>query len=367
MNTQQIDTEIDPDLRGEPLDGFKAYFKMTGWLMLGSIVSLGLHFLAMEQLEIKATDDGVWSLVAHIPREISVALLIAAVLNCIVERNTQRRHWRLETNVQERLRRNAEDINRQARHDAERLNQDARERAEKLNEELRKNVLRAVFLENLGPNVVRQVESKLFERRPYRVEANVTYSLSLAQDARGNTRMLVDSHIRYKVHNPSTSEETIPITLATSSPDEFTDDCRISRISCDGADILNSAILAKCQQAGTIKYVDNNGCPLGPKQSKWIEIRHQRADYIEGNENYVSTLPVEELRLYVTHPPGFQVWAMSMHPDEAELFSETSISKGWALWGLVPGQGLAFMWRRIQQFQPTPLSSPSCADSSRKS
>ena len=58
--------------------------------------------------------------------------------------------------------------------------------------------------------------------------------------------------------------------------------------------------------------------------------------------------PVEELRLYVTHPPGFQVWATSMHPDEAELFSDTAISKGWALWGLIPGQGLAFMWRRVQ-------------------
>jgi hypothetical protein len=80
MNTEPIDTDIEFDLRTEPLDGIKAYLKMTGWLVLGSIGFLGLHFLAMEQLDIKATDEGAWSLVAHIPREISVALLIAAVL-----------------------------------------------------------------------------------------------------------------------------------------------------------------------------------------------------------------------------------------------------------------------------------------------
>jgi hypothetical protein len=230
----------------------------------------------------------------------------------------------------------------------QKLNEEAWRRAERLNEDVRKNVLRAVFSENLGPNVVRQIESKLFERRPYRVEANVTYSLTLGRDARGVTRVLIDSHIRYKVLNPSSIPEIIPITFATTSPDEFASDCKITGISYDGTDILNPAILAKCQRAGTIEYVDNNGCPLGPRESKWVQIRHRRADYIEGNENYVTVLPVEELRLYVTHPPGFQVWAISMHPDEAELFSDTAISKGWALRGLIPGQGLAFMWRRIQ-------------------
>jgi hypothetical protein len=145
--------------------------------------------------------------------------------------------------------------------------------------------------------------------------------------------------------------------FATTSPDEFAGDCKITAISCDGTAILDASILAKCQRAGTIEYVDHKGCPLSPRESKWVEIRHRRADYVEGNENYVTTLPVEELRLYVTHPPGFQVWATSMHPDEAELFSDTAISKGWALCGLIPGQGLAFMWRRIQPYCQTPQPS----------
>jgi len=350
MTPESIDTNGGTDARtgSEPLDGIKAYLKLSGWLVVSAIGFLALHYLAMAHFGITPTNEGMWSLAAHIPREISVALLIAAVLNCIVERNTQLRHWHLENNVQEKLRRNAEDMDRQARRNAERLNDEARQRAERLNEDVRKNVLRAVFLENLGPNVVHQIESKLFERRPYRVEANVTYSLTLGRDSRGVTRMLIDSHIRYKVLNPSSIPETIPITFATTSPDEFASDCKITGISYDGADILSPAILEKCQRAGTIEYVDTKGCPLGPRESKWVEIRHSRADYVEGNENYVSTLPVEELRLYVTHPPGFQVWATSMHPDEAELFSDTAISKGWALWGLIPGQGLAFMWRRVQ-------------------
>jgi hypothetical protein len=341
MNPESIDTyaETNASPRSEPLDGIKAYLKLSGWLTLSAIGFLSLHYLAMAHFGITPADEGIWSLAAHIPREISVALLITAVLNCIVERNTQLRHWHLESSVQEKLRKNAEDMDNQARKNADRLNEEARQRAERLNEDVRKNVLRAVFLENLGPNVVHQIESKLFERRPYRVEANVTYSLTLGRDARGVTRMLIDSHIRYKVLNPSSIPEIIPITFATTSPDEFADDCRITGISCDGTDILNPTIVAKCQRAGTIEYVDKDGYPLGPRKSKWVEIRHRRADYVEGNENYVTTLPVEELRLYVTHPPGFHVWATSMHPDEAELFSDTSISKGWALWGLIPTEG----------------------------
>jgi hypothetical protein len=211
--------------------------KLSGWLTLSAIGFLSLHYLAMAHFGITPADEGIWSLAAHIPREISVALLITAVLNCIVERNTQLRHWHLESSVQEKLRKNAEDMDNQARKNADRLNEEARQRAERLNEDVRKNVLRAVFLENLGPNVVHQIESKLFERRPYRVEANVTYSLTLGRDARGVTRMLIDSHIRYKVLNPSSIPEIIPITFATTSPDEFADDCRITGISCDGTGV----------------------------------------------------------------------------------------------------------------------------------
>jgi hypothetical protein len=284
---------------------------------------------------VKPGDDTLSALVAYIPREISIALLIAAVLNVVVERTTQRRHGDLELRVQERLRLSAEQLNEQAHRNAERLNR-----------QVRKNVLRAVFKENLGDKVVRQIEAKLFERKPYRLKADVTYSLSLVTDSKGVTRVLIDSHLRYNVFNPSTSPELLPIVFGTTSPDEFASDCSIKDIKCGGVSILNTEIAGKCKAGGTIQYEDKAGCSLGPKESKWIEIRHQRADYLEGNETYISTLPVEELRVYVTYPEGFHVWAMALHPDDEETIGGTAVSRTWLLEGLIPGQGLAFMWRR---------------------
>lgn len=76
--------------------------------------------------------------------------------------------------------------------------------SDELNLEVRKNVLRAVFKQNLGDYVMGQIESKLFQPGPYRLSAFVSYGLGLEKDDEsGRTCVHIEANIRYSEYNAS--------------------------------------------------------------------------------------------------------------------------------------------------------------------
>jgi hypothetical protein len=273
-------------------------------------------------------DEDVKAVIAYLPREISIALLIAAVLNIFVEKNTQRRHATLELHVQERLSKNAES----------------------LNAEIRKNLLRSVFSQNLGENVISQIEKKLFEPAPYRLEADVIYSLAIQTEGTPERKFVkIGCHMRYTSINPSRRKIPSAVGIQVTSPDEFAEHVELLAIKCDGAELIKKEKFSNCKQGGTLDFKAEDAYELEYKQTKTIEILSTRADYLQSSESFVSAVPVEVLRITVQHPAEFSIGVMSLHPDDVECISDGATTKIWRLKGLVPGQGISFWWRPASQ------------------
>ena len=301
------------------------YRRQSLWLLVVAFGFLMLHYLAVHHFGVRAGEESLPALVAHVPRELAIALFIAAVLNYFVDMNTQARHRQLELQVQQKLAENAESLNR----------------------DIRKNMLRAVFEQNLGTHVVRQIEQKLFAPTPYREEAEAHYSLTLARDGDGTPYVVVSIDFRYTSFNPGRLPATTGIGVETTSPSALARHLKIVRIRCDGQDVLDAERGRQSVCGGSLKYIDPSGCALAPEQRKDIQISSIRADYLEATETYVTTLPIEELRMTVHHPPELGIEVMSLHPDPVEVRTDTADTKSWRLRGLLPGQGISFWWRPV--------------------
>jgi len=195
----------------------RSYREQSSILALVSIIFLLIHYIARAHFDVLPGDETVWAVVAHIPREVSVAFLIAAVLNLVVEPNTQRRHEDLERAVTERLTRASDDLNL----------------------EVRKNVLRAVFKQNLDDNVIGQIESKLFQPTPYRIATHIAYSLTLMTDDKsGKQCVRVEAALRYIELNASRRKVALAVGLTTDSPEEFGHLLTLDSIKVDGRNVI---------------------------------------------------------------------------------------------------------------------------------
>jgi hypothetical protein len=248
---------------------------------------------------------------------------LAAVLNFVVEPNTQRRHEDLERAVTERLTRASDDLNL----------------------EVRKNVLRAVFKQNLGDNVIGQIESKLFQPTPYRIATHIAYSLTLMTDGQsGKQCVRVEATLRYLEINASRRKVALVVGLTADSPEEFGHLLTLDAIKVDGRDVIKEDLRKKMINGGSIVYRDENVIDMEPGAKHAVEIPYCRGDYAAGTETHVSRLAVETLEVFVSHSPELRVWAMSLHPDEPDDLPGTGTLKGWRLRGLVPGQGIAISW-----------------------
>lgn len=303
----------------------RAYKRQSASLAVAGLLFLLLHYLALWHFGVRSEDQTVWADVARVPLEIGFAFIIAAVLNLVVEPNTQRRHEDLERAVTERLTRASDELNL----------------------EVRKNVLRAVFKQNLGDFVIGQIESKLFQPGPYRVSAYVTYGLGLERDGQtGKDCVCIETNIRYSEYNASRRKSPLVIGLATNSPEEFKHLLKLESVKLDGEEIMNGKAARKVLHGGSLEYREEGGLEMEPGSTHSVEIAFHRADYTAGTETYVSRLAIETLDVHVSHSDQLRVWAMSLHPDEPEVLGKTSTSKGWRLRGLMPGQGLSITWAR---------------------
>jgi hypothetical protein len=304
------------------------YLRDSALMVAGAIGLYMIHFIALDHFRVAPGDEDLKAIIAYLPREASIALFIAAVLNVFVEKNTQRRHALLEANVQDRLSNNAES----------------------LNADIRKNLLRSVFAQNLGEHVIEQIEKKLFEPAPYRLEADVIYSIAKIDAAEGKPAFVtIACDMRYVSTNPSRHKVSPSVGIHVTSPDEFADYVSLVSIHCDGEVLVEPESWAGTKKGGTIDYKKENAYDLEFKQERTIEIRSMRADYLQSSESFVSAVPVEILRVTVQHPSDLRVDSMSLHPDELECIGDGSTTKVWRLKGLVPGQGISFWWRPVSQ------------------
>jgi hypothetical protein len=309
----------------------RAYRRQSASLVAVGLLFLLLHYVALWHFGVRPEDQTVWGDVARAPLEIGFALIIAAVLNLVVEPNTQRRHKDLEKAVTDRLTR----------------------ASDQLNLEVRKNVLRAVFKQNLGDYVIGQIESKLFQPGPYRVSAYLTYTVGLERDERtGRDCVCIEANIRYLEYNASRRRAPLAIGLVTDSPEELRHFLKLESIKVDRKEIMNAASAQRVLHEGSMEYREENALEMEPGSTHSVEIAFRRADYTAGTETYVSRLAIETLDVHVSHSDQLRVWAMSLHPDEPELLGGTTTSKGWRLRGLMPGQGLSISWARSGTAQP---------------
>lgn len=311
---------------GQPVPWWRrAYKRQSASLLIVGLIFLFLHYVALWHFGVRPEDQTVWADVARVPLEIGFALIIAAVLNLVVEPNTQRRHEDLEKAVTDRLTR----------------------ASDQLNLEVRKNVLRAVFKQNLGDYVIGQIESKLFQPGPYRVSAYVSYSLGLEMDEKtGKECVCIEANIRYSEYNASRRRAPLAIGLVTDSPEEFKHFVNLESVRLDGKDIMNGESAKRVTRGGSLEYREENGLEMEPGSTHCVEIVFRRADYAAGTETYVSRLAIETLEVHVSHSDQLRVWAMSLHPDEPETLGKTSTSRSWRLRGLMPGQGISISWAR---------------------
>ncbi|HTY84807.1 MAG TPA: hypothetical protein VMB19_11340 [Silvibacterium sp.] len=316
----------------------RAYKRQSVGLIVGGLLFLFLHYLALWHFRVGPEDQTVWADVARVPLEVGFAFIIAAVLNLVVEPNTQRRHEDLERAVTDRLTRASDELNL----------------------EVRKNVLRAVFKQNLGDYVIGQIESKLFQPGPYRVTAYLSYGLGLKKDEHtGTDCVCVEANIRYAEYNASRRSAPLAIGLVTDSPEEFKHYLRLESVKVDDKDLVDAGSAKSLVHGGSLEYREENGVEMEPGSTHSVEIAFHRADYAAGTETYVSRLAIETLEVHVSHSDQLRVWAMSLHPDEPEVIGRTSTSKGWRLRGLMPGQGLSISWARkaaleISEARPGP-------------
>ena len=319
-------------------DDDKLYLRQSAWLLVGAIAMQCLHYLALDHFHLLPEYEGLWKVVAHLPRELSIAFLIAAVLNYFVEKNTRRHHEALQREVLKELSENADTLNR----------------------DIRKNLLRTVFEQNLGEHVVAQIEAKLFEPKPYRTEAEAVYSIEMLEGIDGKHFVRISSDLRYVAFNPSRHPATsLPIGIETTAPAELAEHLKLVSIKCDGADAMKQTIAADCKKGGTLKYFDDNGYTLPSKQSKTIQVCSVRADHMEASETYVTAVPAEVLRMTLQHPPELGVEVMSLHPDDVETVTSTPTTKIWRVHGLLAGQGISFWWSPVSQTSAVVASKPS--------
>lgn len=303
----------------------RAYKRQSASLIVGGLFFLLLHYVALWHFRVGPEDQTAWADVARVPLEIGFAFIIAAVLNLVVEPNTQRRHEDLERAVTDRLTR----------------------ASDQLNLEVRKNVLRAVFKQNLGDYVIGQIESKLFQPGPYRLSAYLSYSLGLKRDEHtGTDCVCVEANIRYAEYNASRRSVPLAIGLVTDSPEEFKHYLKLESVKVDERDLVDAESAKKLVHGGSLEYREENGIEMEPGSTHSVEIAFHRADYAAGTETYVSRLAIETLEVHVSHSDQLRVWAMSLHPEEPIVIGRTSTSKGWRLRGLMPGQGLSISWAR---------------------